>query len=77
MADFSYTTDGLFVRLLPNDNGQAADAWRKVAEHFPSCVIPVSAWDGTRRQLKAAGFTVQKHRPERVDDDDLLAALTA
>lgn len=59
MPDFHYTTNGFYFNLIPL-NTQAEDAWRKIDEVFEGGSIPFSAWEGVRKQLKSAGYSVIK-----------------
>ncbi len=77
-ADFSYTHDGYWHRLLPN-NAQAENVWREIAGHFEGGVIPLSAWPGVYAQIRAAGYTIRKGTApalSRVSDEDLMRELS-
>lgn len=79
-TDFHFTFDGFFYKLLPNNNGQAAELWNQVADVYPGGAIPRSAWAGLRAQIVAAGYSVRKapsRRNDEISDDALLAALGA
>lgn len=76
-ADFNYTCDGLFYRLLPN-NTAAEWIWRGIAAVFEGGVIDASAWGSIKAQLKEAGYTVREGlQSAAISDDELLAALAA
>lgn len=72
MADFTYTRDGMFTALLP-ENDAAVRAWNELAaetdgtgkvfnHHFPQL----------RAALKRAGFTVKKARKVKPGELDAI-----
>jgi hypothetical protein len=77
MKDFSYTSDGLFIMLMPN-TPRAEEAYGAISEasggtgKFLACHLPT-----IRYQLKKAGFTLGAAKKEPpISDDELLAILT-
>lgn len=78
VADITYRFDRLFFRLMPQSD-RAEDAWRLIAEVFPAGVVPASAWQSTRAQLREAGYSVRKAGPvvSKMSDDKILAELAA
>ena len=76
MTDLSYKDDFPFVRIMPESKA-GETAFNAIAAHFDGGVIPVTAWPGTRAQLKQAGLSVRKRQPLKLalSDDDLLAEL--
>lgn len=73
-TDISYTSDGFFVTLYPNTN-HGRNVWNAINESFPGCKIPVTAWAGTKAQIKDAGYSVRKARPVKMTDAEILAGL--
>ena len=73
-TDISYISDSFFVTLYPNTN-HGRDVWNAINQLFPNCKIPVSAWPGTKAQIKDAGYSVRKSRPVKMTDAEILAGL--
>lgn len=76
IQDFSYTSDGLFIMLMPN-TPRGEEAYGAIVEasggsgKFLACHLPT-----IRYQLKKAGLTLGVARKEPpISDDELLASL--
>lgn len=71
--DLTYTQDGLFTRFIPNTPA-GENAWREMHKHDATAVLNIHA-AGVLKQLRAAGYTVAKAKPCKVDINALLAEL--
>ena len=71
MSDFNYTSNGLFVSLLPN-NDQAQECHNQIWNELGG-KIPVRMWASIRSQLRKAGYSITKAKPvSKKEIDDVL-----
>lgn len=78
MPDIEYKTNGFFYRLFPPMEEQAIEVFRQIASVFPFGEIPASAWKGVKKQITDAGYTVARHRVNKMsasEIDDLMKEL--
>ena len=71
--DLEYTICGLFIRFVPNTPA-GEDAWRVMAASDPVLAIHAKA---VLAQLRAAGYSVTKAKPIKINDDELITELLA
>lgn len=72
-ADITYTTNGLFYRIIPQTK-EAEAVFHEIARHFEDGAIPCTAWEGTVRQIRAAGYSVRKAPKVKPGELDALLA---
>jgi hypothetical protein len=79
MPDLYYSTNGYWTRFIPaSDAGD--DAWRVMAMQTggEDAVFPPDHVKPVIRQLRKAGYTVEKIKPEKPGEiDEILAELNA
>jgi hypothetical protein len=78
VKDFTYIISkdesGTWYTLFP-ENAQASNAWTKIQE-FSQGPISAIHWNGIRKQLRTAGYSVRKAvETKKTSDTDLLSAL--
>jgi len=75
--DLEYTNDGMFTRFIPN-TPQGESAWRHMHDHLGHVPVILNiVAPQVIKQLRDAGYTVRKAKPEPMGmtDSQLLAEL--
>ena len=76
MTDFTFTTDGLFYTLWPENRAAEVELSKFMASNEGSAKIPVCHWWHMKAAMAQSGWSLSKKRAsKRVDDDQLLAEL--
>ena len=76
MKDLSYINTGLYTRFVPNTTAGEA-AWRVMASQDGCGAILSVHLPQVLAQLRKAGYSVEKAKPCKVNDDELLRELMA
>jgi uncharacterized protein with von Willebrand factor type A (vWA) domain len=78
IPDLSYrVVDSMFTAFYPN-TPDGVKAWKIIAAHNNGTgMVLATHVDSTIRQLRDAGYSVNKTATSNLDDDELLASLVA